>query len=361
MTPLSRRDALVALAGAIVSAGGCRTRSDAASGACPGIGGRQIRWVVPNAAGGGYDTESRLLRPHLEAALGATIRIDNVAGAGGLIGARSIVSAPPDGLTLGIVGVPGLLVAALTGETAAPDPSKAFTILGRIARSWHVWATAGTSSLRSMRDVVAEAARRPLVFGINEIGSANFVSVTGASALLGLPVEFVGGFAGNRAASLAAIRGDVDLVCFNYETIRDLIADGELRPLLQVSSRAISPDGPLADVPLLGGPSGWAVAAAEARGEDGARARAAADGLAQVMGAGRVIVAPSGLPAARAACLQRVVGSVLTGPALRASTRRAIDPAHAEEALADVVAASATATSLVPLVRDRLARIRGTW
>lgn len=357
---MTRRGALGALGGLAIATAACRSTSRTVSGACPALGGGRLRWIVPNAAGGGYDTESRLLRPHLEAALDATIRIDNVAGAGGLTGARSIASAPPDGRTLGLVGVPGLLVAALTGEADAPDPTTAFTVLGRISRSWHVWATSATSGLRSMEDVAAAASRRPLVFGINEVGSANFVSIAGASALLELPVEFVGGFAGNRAASLAAIRGDVDLVCFNYETIRDLIADGELRPVLQISSSPIAADPALAGAAVLGGESGWAVAAAWARGKDVGRARQAADGLARVMGAGRIVVAPAGLPAPLADCLKRVVGEVLTGPALRASTRRAIDPASADAALGDVVAAGSTAALLVPVVREQLARIRGS-
>ena len=159
------------------------------------------------------------------------------------VGARAIADAAPDGLTLGFIGVPGLLVAALAGDDV-PDPTR-FTILGRLTRSWHVWATGRGGPFATLGDVIAAGATRPLVFAVNEVGSTNFVSISVAAELLGVRVSLVPGFGGTRQATLAALRGDVDLVCFNFETIRDLIEAGELRPLLQVSDRAIEPHSSL--------------------------------------------------------------------------------------------------------------------
>jgi tripartite-type tricarboxylate transporter receptor subunit TctC len=356
---IGRREWLAAVAAVGAAATGCARAPDVAARRCPSLAGGRLRWVVPNAPGGGYDTESRLLKPLLEAALGVAIRIDNLPGAGGLIGARVIAGAPPDGRTLGIIGVPGLLVASLLGQVQAPDPARAFTVLGRISRSWHVWATGRQSGLHVMGDLTALSRRRAVVCGINEVGSANFVSVAASAALLEMPVEFVSGFAGNRSVSLAAMRGDVDVVCFNYETIRDLIAAGDLRPLLQVSSAPIAADAALAGVPVLGGPTGWAAQEARARGEDHERAWHQADGLARLMGAGRIVVAPANLPAPVGHCLRDVAASVLTGEALHRTTRRQLDPAPADAAYADVVSAAEVARPLVPIIDDALARIRG--
>ena len=66
--------------------------ASAAHGACPGLRG-PVRWIVPNAAGGGYDAFSRLLAPYLERGLGARIHVDNIAGAGGLRGATVLSGA----------------------------------------------------------------------------------------------------------------------------------------------------------------------------------------------------------------------------------------------------------------------------
>jgi tripartite-type tricarboxylate transporter receptor subunit TctC len=61
---------------------------------------RPIRLVVPFPAGGGADTLARLIMPKVEQALGATIVIDNKAGAGGNVGAEYVAHAAPDGYTL---------------------------------------------------------------------------------------------------------------------------------------------------------------------------------------------------------------------------------------------------------------------
>ena len=172
---LSRRQALARLRRrhrcACADARRAGPARSAVAGACPSLSGRRLRWIVPNAAGGGYDTESRLLQPLLSRRLGAEIVIDNQAGAGGLVGARAIAGARPDGPTLGILGVPGPAGRLADGrDRRRPIPSTAFTVLGRIARSWHVWGTGASSPLPTIDAVVAASARRPLVCAINEVG-----------------------------------------------------------------------------------------------------------------------------------------------------------------------------------------------
>jgi tripartite-type tricarboxylate transporter receptor subunit TctC len=61
---------------------------------------RPIRVVAPDQAGSGNDLTIRLVAPHLEAALGKPIVIDNRPGAGGRIGVENAFRSPPDGYTL---------------------------------------------------------------------------------------------------------------------------------------------------------------------------------------------------------------------------------------------------------------------
>lgn len=355
---ITRRQMLTRLAAAGVTAFDSACRTSHGAGPCPALSGRRIRWIVPNAAGGGYDTDARLLQPILERRLGAEIVIENLAGAGGLIGARAIAEAPPDGLTVGIVGMPGLLVARLLGESAAPDPVGAFTILCRIARSAHVWATGAKSTLQTIDDALTAGRSRSLVVAINEVGSASFVSVTVSAALAHVQVEFVPGFSGTRAASLAAARGDVDLVCFDFDTIRPFIAAGELRPLLQLGA---SPDSDelLSGMPLLGGPNGIAERFAHPAGDGGAHARQVADSLAHVIGSGRAVVAPKGLAPEIADCFSSTIGQALDSGGLLAATTRAFDFADSRRARVDVEAAALEAGRLRRFVEPAIAKLRG--
>jgi tripartite-type tricarboxylate transporter receptor subunit TctC len=335
---------------------GCRIASR--SGTCPALAGRRIRWIVPNAAGGGYDTDARLLQPLLEQRLGAEIVIENLAGAGGLIGARAIAEAAPDGLTVGIAGMPGLLVSALLGESGAPDPVRAFTILCRIARSAHVWATGSTSQLQTIDDALAAGRRRSLVFAINEVGSASFVSATVSAELARVPVEFVPGFSGTRAASLAAARGDVDLVCFDFDTIRPLIASGELRPLLQLGA-APDRDELLAGTPILAGSDGIAERLARSTGTSNHDARHTADALAHVIGSGRVVVAPQGVASDIADCFSSSIREALQSDRLPAAATRAFDIADMKTARTDIEAAALEAVRLRPFIEPALTKLRG--
>ena len=58
--------------------------------------------IVPASAGGPTDAIGRVLAERMGAALGQTVLVDNVAGAGGSIGVGKVARAAPDGYTLGI-------------------------------------------------------------------------------------------------------------------------------------------------------------------------------------------------------------------------------------------------------------------
>lgn len=189
---------------------------------CARLQGSSMRWIVPNAPGGGYDVYSRLLVPHLEQALGAEIRVDYVTGASGVRGSRVLRDAAPDGRTVGILNAPALMMASLS-DSAVPNPAEDFTILGRVARSQHVWATGASSGIRSMEDVFRTADSRGIVFAINTVNSLGFAGIAVTCSLLGVRADYVAGYPGVRHASLAAIRGEVDLVSSSFDSINHLV------------------------------------------------------------------------------------------------------------------------------------------
>ncbi len=61
---------------------------------------RPITLIVPYAAGGSVDAVARIVAPKLTERLGQGVVIENVAGAGGIVGTQRAARAAPDGYTL---------------------------------------------------------------------------------------------------------------------------------------------------------------------------------------------------------------------------------------------------------------------
>jgi tripartite-type tricarboxylate transporter receptor subunit TctC len=61
---------------------------------------RPVTMVVPFAAGSGSDILGRIIGPRLAEHLGAAVIVENVGGAGGMIGAARVMKATPDGYQL---------------------------------------------------------------------------------------------------------------------------------------------------------------------------------------------------------------------------------------------------------------------
>jgi len=83
---------------------------------------KPITMVVAFAPGGGTDTAARLIAKEMAVELGQPIIIENRAGAGGAIGAASVIRAAPDGYTL-LFGTGSELsvLPAVTSSTESPS------------------------------------------------------------------------------------------------------------------------------------------------------------------------------------------------------------------------------------------------
>ncbi len=329
---------------------------------CPQLEGKRIRWIVPYSAGGGYDVYSRLIKPFLEKETGAAIRIENLPGAGGILGAKTLKEAAPDGLTLGYLNVGGLLAASLTGLSEAPNPATDFTILGQVARPLRVLFTRGSSELNTMSDVLALGRRRPVVAAISEIGGTAFLNLYLTLRELEIPVELISGLAGSRQIALAVMRGEVDLADSAFESVLDLIEAGELKPLLQVSAEPISEHPSLQGVMWFAGEDGLAVRRARERGKDADQARLDAAAIIALVSSSRMVAGPPGMDPGLERCLADQVHRALTNPefhAAAARARRSLTIASAEVARAQIKAAVERLDRFIPVIREHIRKVRG--
>jgi len=96
---------------------------------------KPVRIVVAYPPGGSTDIAARLLAERLGKALGQQVIVDNRGGAGGTIGALSVVRADPDGYTLLLAASPEVSIAPTTLKSMSYDPVKdlqPITLVGQV-------------------------------------------------------------------------------------------------------------------------------------------------------------------------------------------------------------------------------------
>lgn len=350
---ISRRAALGRLAtGAMALSAGPGPLRAQQPGACPDLAGRRISYLVGWSPGGGYDVYSRLLEPRLEAALAAEVVVENIPGAAGVVAARRLSGARPNGRTLGILNGTGLMIAPYVNPAYAPDLATDFTVLARVVDHRQTLAVGAHLGVTTLEEFVALGRRRPIVLGDTGPTTINVLLSALLGDLFGIEVRLVLGFPGSSQIVASVLRGDLDGMVAGEESI--IGVDG-LVPLMR-----FMPEGdPAGDGRRVAGLLG-SRSLPETRPElfaDLAKAREDVRAIEAMIGVGRVIAAPPGLPDGLRRCLEAALLSCLSAPALIEDARRAgrsLDPAPAAEVLRHVEIARRAAARFEGLLQRML-------
>ena len=92
---------------------------------------KTVTIVNPYAAGGGTDVVARLIGQHMSRALGQTVIVENVAGAGGTIANERVARSTPDGSTV-LINHVALLAAPSLFNNLRYDTVTAFEPVGLV-------------------------------------------------------------------------------------------------------------------------------------------------------------------------------------------------------------------------------------
>ncbi len=135
---------------------------------------KPIRIIVPYAAGGTSDILARQIGPKLTAAWGQPVIVENKPGANGNVGAEFVAKSPPDGYTLLLTDLGGLVISASVYAQLPFNPSKDFSPVVMVSYSPHVLAVHPDVQVKNVRELVAMAKAHPgkLNFAISGIGGA---------------------------------------------------------------------------------------------------------------------------------------------------------------------------------------------
>jgi len=135
---------------------------------------KPIRIVVPYAAGGTSDILARQIGPKLTDAWGQPVIVENKPGANGNVGADFVAKSAPDGYTLLLTDLGGLVISASVYPKLPFNPSKDFSPVVMVSYSPHVLAVNPEVEVKNVKELVALAKAYPgkLNFAISGIGGA---------------------------------------------------------------------------------------------------------------------------------------------------------------------------------------------
>jgi tripartite-type tricarboxylate transporter receptor subunit TctC len=209
-----------------------------AAGAQPAWPDRPLRFIQGFAAGGTTDIVARLMAPHMSAAFGQPVVVENRPGAGGTLAANTLARAS-DGHTLMLLNN-GFAVATALYRTLPYDPRTDISPVAMVASTGLV-ILAGADGPRDMAELVARARAQP--------GAINFATVGVGSTqhFVAEAVQDAGGFRmthipyrGTPAAIIALRNGEVQVVAETASAVLGQIRGGEVRALA-ITSAARSP------------------------------------------------------------------------------------------------------------------------
>ena len=150
---------------------------------------RLIRIVVPFGAGATQDTVARTFSNELGQALGATVVVENRAGAGGSLGTSQVAKAAPDGNTLVLAAASHNLASHLYAKLPY-EAQKDFVGVSFLGRTGYVVGVPAASGITSLQALLQRAKAKP--------GALNYASAGNGSA-------------SHLAAALLAARAGVQL------------------------------------------------------------------------------------------------------------------------------------------------------
>jgi tripartite-type tricarboxylate transporter receptor subunit TctC len=145
-----------------------------------------VRIIVPFGAGGAGDTLARIVAQHLSESLGQPFIVEDRPGAGGIVGTQQIVTAAPDGYTIGITNLSTMSLIPVINPEATYNPLGDFKHIAYIGGSPVVLAATQATRAKTLKDFIgyANAPGHAFTFSSSGMGSdGHLMGVAIATAL----------------------------------------------------------------------------------------------------------------------------------------------------------------------------------
>jgi tripartite-type tricarboxylate transporter receptor subunit TctC len=205
---------------------------------------RPVRILIPFTAGGTADTLGRLAAEKLSIAFHQQFVPENRPGASGLIAAAETANAPPDGYTLFVSGVGGLIIASAISPNPPGDAATGYTHIAMFGGPPAVLLVNNQVPAKDLKEFVAYAKANPgkLDYGSPSTGSQANLAIALFQKVAGIRLQDVA-YRGASQAMNDILGGHIDVTSTALTSASATIQSGKVRALA-VTSRKRVPDYP---------------------------------------------------------------------------------------------------------------------
>lgn len=205
---------------------------------------KTVRFVVNFPAGGPIDVIARIVADKLKASFRHPVIVENIAGAGGNIGANNVAKAEPDGYTvLFTIDTPLTMNPSLYGAMPfKPADLRPVIMMGSAGSTIVANPAAGMTTLK---DLVAKGRNEAITFSSAGNGSPGHVAAAMLTEAAGVKVNHIP-YRGNAPAVLAVVSGEVQAGILATSGVLPQLKANKVKALAVAASRR---SAQLPDVP----------------------------------------------------------------------------------------------------------------
>jgi tripartite-type tricarboxylate transporter receptor subunit TctC len=205
---------------------------------------RPVRIVIGYPPGGSTDVAGRLLAQQLGTRLGQQVVVENRAGAGGTLGANSVVRSDSDGYTLLLAASPEVSIAPITMKTMPYDPVRDLLPITGVGQVPFFLVVNSALPVRTLEEFIAYARANGAKLNYSSFGNNTSNHLAGElfKSLIGTQSVHVP-YKGSGPSIIDLIGGQVQ---YSFDTPPAVLAHvrgGKLRALA-VASRQRLPSAP---------------------------------------------------------------------------------------------------------------------
>ena len=193
---------------------------------------RPVRMIAAAAPGGNPDVMARLLSHKLSGAFGKPFVVENVPGAGGVVAAKMVAAAPPDGHVLMLGDSGALAINVVLNPDLGYRPLEDFTPITALVTLPTVLVVHPSLPATTLAEFIALAKSKPgqLAYGSAGPGSIHHLTMAIFAAQTGIDLLHVP-YRGGTALVGGLIKGEVQAGWSGIPNVLPLIEAGQLRVL----------------------------------------------------------------------------------------------------------------------------------